>query len=148
MYVITVCTLFLSTRWGAAMTVYVPQTSSIYTSTQKVQNRLYRKSQKQTAELWNPLSGLLLSEHYKSVLCARLLTDFCVPSKGVILIILWRERSKSSQKYSDAVNFLELELYVMTERNDKRELKDAFIWRWDKGHHSFTRFPGFAPSSF
>jgi len=31
MCVNTVCTVFLSTRWGAAMTVYVPQKSSIYT---------------------------------------------------------------------------------------------------------------------
>jgi len=148
MCVLTVRTLFLSTRWGAAMTVYVPQKSSIYTSTQKVQNRLHRKSQKQIGELRNPLSGLLLSEHYKSILCARLLTDFRVPSTGVILINLWREMSRSSQKFSERVKFLDFEFHVMTERNEKRELKNAFIWSWDNEHHYFTRFPGFARSSF
>jgi len=146
--VITVCTLFLCTRLGAAMTVYVPQKSSIYISTQKVQNRLHRKSQKQTAKLRNPLSALLLSEHYKSVLCARLLTDFCVPSTGIILISLWREMSRSSQKCSERVNFLDFEFHVMTERNEKRELRDAFIWSWDNEYRYFTRFPGFARSSF
>jgi hypothetical protein len=106
------------------------------------------KSQKQTAELRNPLSGLLLSEHYKSVLCARLLTDFCAPSTGVILVDLWRKMSRSSEKYSEWVNFLNFEFHVMTERNEKRKLKDAFIWSWDNEHHSFTKFPGFACSSF
>ena len=144
MCVITVCTPFLSTKWGASITVYVPQKSSIYISTQKVQNRLHIKSQKQTAELRNSLSGLLLSEHYKSVLCARLLTDFCVPSTGIISINLWREMSRSSHKYAERVNFLDFEFHVMTERNEKRELKEAFVWSWDNEYHSFTRFPGFA----
>lgn len=142
--VFTVCTLFLSTKWCAAITVYVPQKSSIYISTQKVQNRLHIKSQKQTAELRNLISGLQLSEHYKSVLCARLLTDLCDPSKSVILINLWREKSRSSQKYAERVNFLDFEFHVMTERKEKRELKDTFVWSWDNEYHSFTRFPGFA----
>jgi hypothetical protein len=111
---ICVCTLFLSTRRGAAMTVHVPQKSSIYTSTQKVKNRLHRNSQKQTAELRNPLSGPLLSEHYKSALCARLLTDFCVPSTGVILINLRQAMDRSSRKCSERVNFLDIEFHVMT----------------------------------
>jgi len=125
--------------------------------TTKVQHLHFNaKSSKQTSQkvpetnkrTSEALSGRLLSEHYKSVLCARLLTDFCVPSTGVILINLWREMSRSSQTYSETVNFLDFELHVMIERNEKRELKDAFIWSWDNEHHSFTRFPGFARSSF
>jgi hypothetical protein len=144
---ITVCTLFLSTRWDAAVNVMYHRSSAFTLQRKKFKPDFTESPRNKQQNFGPPCSPATLWTLQERLM--RTPTDWIsVPFTSAILINLWPEMSRNPHKYPERVNFLGFEFHVKIERKEKRELTDVFIWSWEKKHHSLTRFRGFAHSPF